>query len=164
MREYSVMGQGLTVAGATTLALIIPLAGCTIELVRAWVSQNANATSAQVPIEIGTKVVTSGVTMTGNTPVKLKSSDPISLIVSGTTGGQGTAGINASAEGTVANTAKYFDNFNALNGWNWLPSATLGETLQVNTQTALNGIYMKFTSAPPVLTNWTWGMTFREMG
>lgn len=162
MREYSVKGTSITVAGASTLVAINPAAGQTIEIVRAWCSQNANATSAQVAIEMGLKA-TAFSTLTGAAPQKIKSSDPVSLIVSGTAGAAGTAGINASAEGGGATTLLYPDNFNALQGWLWSPNFALGETYMVNSAAA-QAFYLKFSAAPATLNGWSFGVTYREIG
>jgi hypothetical protein len=58
MREYSVVGQSITTASAAvTLVCINPPATRVIEIVRAWVSQNANATSAQLGIQLNLKAI-----------------------------------------------------------------------------------------------------------
>ncbi len=162
MREYSVKASGITVAGATTLVAINPAAGQTIEIIRAWASQNANATSAQVAIELGFKASAFS-TLTSSAPQKIKSSDPASLIVGGTAGAAGTSGINATVEGAGVTTLLYPDNFNSLQGWLWVPSFALGETYMLNSAAAL-AFYMKFTTAPASLSGWSFGVTFRELG
>lgn len=162
MREYSVIGDNITVAGATTLVHINPPATRVIEIVRAWVSQRANATSAQVGIEMGLKASVFP-TLTSATPQKLKTSDAASAITGGTAGAAGTAGINASAEGAGATTPKYNDNFNALQGWLWTPSFTLGETYIISGADS-QAFYLKFSAAPPTLSGWSFGVTFREIG
>lgn len=162
MREYTVSAAGITVAGATTLVAINPAAGQTIEIIRAWCSQSANATSAQQRIEIGYKSAAFS-TLTSATPAKTKSSDPASLIVGATTGAAGTAGINASAEGAGAVSAIINDAFNVLVGYLWTPNFSLGETLMVNSAASAS-IYMRFPVAPASLTNWAFGMTYRELG
>jgi len=162
MREYTVKAQNITVAGASTLVFVNPGAARVIEIVRAWVSQSANATSAQCAIELGLKANVYP-TLTSATPQKLKTSDPASLITGGTAGAAGTAGINASAEGAGATTLLYPDNFNALQGWLWTPNLTAGESYIVSGADAL-GFYLKFTSAPGTLSGWSAGITYRELG
>jgi len=130
---YSVTGSNITVAGATTLISIRPGTTCSIEILRAWVSQNANATSAQVRIDAGTKVTAFG-TFTAATPAKTSLLDAISQITGGTAEAAGTSGINASAEGGGAFTSIYPDAFNALNGWLWVP--TPFETITLNAGSA----------------------------
>jgi hypothetical protein len=162
MREYIVSGSGLTVAGASTLVIINPLAGQTIEITRAWASQSANATSAQQRVELGLKSAAFG-TYVAATPAKTKSSDPISLIVGGTAGTAGQAGINASAEGAGATAAIVPDAFNVLVGYLWTPNFSLGETIMLNSAAAA-AFYMRFPVAPANLTNWTFGVAYRELG
>jgi hypothetical protein len=162
MREYTVKGQNITVAGASTLVAINPAANRVIEIIRAWCSQEANATSAQIAIELGLKASAFS-TLTSSAPQKTKSSDPASLITGGTAGAAGTSGINASAEGAGATTLLYPDSFNALQGWLWTPSISGGETYIVSGADSL-AFYMKFRAAPATLSGWTFGVTFRELG
>lgn len=165
MREYSVVGKNITLTGTNpiTLVAINPGASRVIEIVRAWVSQNANATSAQLGIELGLKA-TAFSTLTSATPEKLKTSDPVSLITGGTAGAAGTAGINASAEGGGTFTTKYPDAFNALNGWLWTPSFTGGESFIVSGADSLAAALRIHSTTPGTLTGWNFGMTFRELG
>jgi hypothetical protein len=162
MREYTVQGKNITVAGATTLVAINPPTGRAIEIIRAWCSQVANATSAQIAIELGLKASVFS-TLTSATPEKLKPSDPVSYITGGTAGAAGTAGINASVEGAGTHTTKYPDSFNALQGWIWQPSYTLGETFILSSADAL-AFALKFSAAPTTLSGWNFGVTFREIG
>lgn len=162
MREYSVVGKNITVAGATTLVAINPPSGRVIEIIRCWVSQIANATSAQVAIEMGFKASAFS-TLTSATPEKLKPSDPISYITGGTAGAAGTAGINASAEGAGTHTTKYSDAFNALQGWLWTPSQAFGESYILSSADSL-AFALKFSAAPATLTGWNFGVTYRELG
>jgi hypothetical protein len=162
MREYIVQGKNVTVAGATTLVAINPPTGRTIEIVRAWCSQIANATSAQVAIEMGFKASVFS-TLTSTTPEKTKPSDPVSYITGGTAGAAGTAGINASAEGAGTHTTKYPDAFNALQGWLWTPSFAGGESFILSSADSL-AFALKFSAAPATLTGWNFGVAFREIG
>jgi hypothetical protein len=161
MREYTVQGKNLTVAGASTLVAINPPTGRAIEIIRCWVSQVANATSAQVAIEMGFKA-TAFSTLTSATPEKLKGSDPVSYIVGGTAGAAGTAGINASAEGAGTHTTKYPDAFNALQGWLWTPSFAGGESYIISSADAV-AFALKFSAAPATLTGWNFGVTYKEL-
>lgn len=157
-REYVVAAAGTTVANqAVTFAWINPGTTASLEVLRAWLSQSANATSAQQRVQTNTQV-TAFPTMVGVTPAKLKLSDPSSAVASGT-GGAGTAGVNASAEGTGAKTVIMQDAFNVLNGWLWVP--TPPETHIVNASaTAGFGVHMPV--APTSLGNWAGGLVFRE--
>jgi hypothetical protein len=160
-RQYTVIGANITVANqAVTLVVINPLAGTVIEILRAWVSQHANATSAQQRILLGTKATAFG-TYTAATPLKIKTADPASGITGNTAGAAGTAGINASAEGAGALTTIIADAFNALNGWLWVP--TPGETLMFSAAQSL-AFVMQFPAAPTTLTGWNFGVTYAEIG
>lgn len=162
MREYIVQGKNITVAGASTLVFINPPTGRAIEIIRAWCSQVANATSAQVAIEMGLKA-TAFPTLTSATPEKAKPSDPVSYITGGTAGAAGTAGINASAEGAGTHTTKYPDAFNTLQGWLWTPSQNFGESFILSSADAL-GFALKFSAAPATLSGWNFGVMYREIG
>lgn len=163
MREYSVVGTNITIANAgVTLVAINPPANRVIEIIRCWVAQFANATSAQIGIAMGLKA-TAFSTLTAATPEKLKTSDPAAGITGGTAGAAGTAGINASAEGAGAFTVKYPDAFNALQGWLWTPSFTGGESLIVSGADSL-AFALKLQTAPATLTGWNFGVTYREIG
>ncbi len=161
MREYNVIGSNITIANAAvTLVHINPPAGRTIEIIRAWIAQFANASSAQIGVQLGFKA-TAFPTLTSATPEKLKTSDPASYITGGTAGAAGTAGINASAEGAGTFTPKYSDAFNALQGWLWTPSLIGGESFIMSGADSL-AFAMKLQAAPATLTNWNFGVTYRE--
>lgn len=160
-REYSVSQAGATLANqAVTLAFINPLAGTVFEVLRAWVGQSANATSAQQRVQLNTQV-TAFPTLVSATPAKLKTGDPASGIVGGTAGAAGTAGTNASAEGAGAKTVIWPDAFNVLNGWLWVP--TPREVIGVQAAAAA-GFGLHLPVAPTTLTNWTFGVIFSELG
>ena len=162
-REYSLNAQAQTVVAAPQMTFLNPpaggVAGAGAELIRAWASQNANATSAQQGVRIGTKL-TAFPTMVGSTPSALKVTDPASKFVSGV-GGAGTAGINSSANGAGAEVGIYPDNFNVLNGWLWVATPT--ETVQVMPG-GTSGIFTQFVGTPGTLTAWAFGVIFRELG
>lgn len=162
MREFSISAGGVTVAGATTLIFINPSAApnMNLEFLRFWIGQSANATSAQQRAQLETQV-TAFPTLTGATPTKLKPADPnASVIASGTAGAAGTAGTNASAEGAGGKTAVLDDTFNVLNGWLHIP--TPPET-RVMPAGSLSGLGLFFPVAPGTLTNWAFGLIFREV-
>lgn len=161
MNEFSVGGSNLTVAGATTLVFINPAAApnVNLEIMRCWVGQSANATSAQQRIELETQV-TAFPTLTSATPAKLKRASAASVITGGTAGAAGTAGINASAEGAGAKTAILDDAFNVLNGWLWVP--TPRETIVMPAGSA-SGFGLFFPTAPATLTGWTFGVNYAEV-
>ncbi len=160
MREYSVSVGGITLVNAVvTLAFINPSATIGVEILRCWVSQSANATSAQQRVQLVTQV-TAFPTLTSTTPAKLKLSDPASGITGGTAGAAGTAGTNASAEGAGAKIVLLNDAFNVLNGWLWLP--TPSETIILGAGAA-SGFGLYFPVAALTLTNWTCGIIYREI-
>ena len=159
-REYVVSVGGITLANqAVSLVFINPGTGQSLEILRCWASQSANATSAQQRIQTNTQV-TAFPTVTSTTPGKLKLSDPVSVIVGGTAGAAGTCGTNASAEGAGAKTVLHNDAFNVLNGWLWVP--TPPETIVMNAS-ASAGFGLHFPVAPATLTNWAFGVVFREL-
>lgn len=160
-REYIVSAAGITLANqAVTLAFINPLAGTVIEILRCWVGQSANATSAQQRVQLNTQV-TAFPTLTSTAPAKTKTGDPASGIVGGTGGLAGTSGTNASAEGAGAKTVGPQDAFNVLNGWLWVP--TPRETYMIQAAAAA-GFGLHLPVAPATLTNWAFGVTFAELG
>jgi hypothetical protein len=135
MREFSISSGGQTVAGATTLVFVNPATAVNpnLEFLRFWVGQSANATSAQQRIQLETQA-SAFPTLTAATPVKLKPSDPnASVITGGTAGAAGTSGINASAETRV------------------MPASFA------------QGLGLFFPVAPATLTNWAFGLVFREI-
>lgn len=160
-REYVISVGGITVANqAVTLIFINPGTTASIEILRCWVSQSANATSAQQRVQLVTQV-TAFPTLTSTTPGKTKLLDPASAITGGTAGAAGTCGTNASAEGAGTKTVLANDAFNVLNGWLWVP--TPAETYIMNASAA-SGFGLHLPVAPATLTNWSCGLVYRELG
>jgi hypothetical protein len=161
-REYTVGALNVTTTGAVDLAQTFVNPGTTqsLEFLRAWASQAANATSAQQSVALRTQV-TAFPTLTSATPRKLKLLDPISQITGGTAGAAGTAGVNASVAGAGTKSEVINDNFNVLNGWLWVP--TPAETIIMNASAA-SGFGMYFPVQATTLTSWSFGLTFRELG
>lgn len=162
MREFTVPMVGSTVAGATTLVFVNPAAAPNpnIEFLRFWAGQYANATSAQQSIQLVTQT-TAFPTLTSVTPQKTKPADPnVSVIIGGTAGAAGTAGVNASAEGGGTKTVVHADAFNVLNGWLYVP--TPAET-RIMPAGFAQGQGLFFPVAPATLTLWTAGCTYREV-
>ena len=158
---YTVTFSNVSVAAqaTTTLVFINPGTNATIEILRCWVSQRANATSNQQGIQLSTQV-TSFPTLVSATPAPTSPIDQASKITGNTTGAAGTCGVNASAEGAGGKTVLYADNFNVLNGWLWVPTPL--ETITFPGGSAL-AARTKFTAAPTALSNWTFGITYREL-
>lgn len=160
MREYVVSVGGITLANqAVTLVFINPGTTQSIEILRCWVSQSANATSAQQRVQLVTQV-TAFPTLTSTTPGRLKLIDPVSVIAGGTAGAAGTCGTNASAEGAGTKTVLINDAFNVLNGWLWVPTPL--ETIIMNAGAA-SGFGLHLPVAAATLTNWSFGVVFREL-
>jgi len=166
MREYIISAGGITLANqAVTLVFVNPAAGpsSTLEFYEAWASQSANATSAQQRVQLVTQV-TAFPTLTSATPAKLNLGDPSSVITGGTAGAAGTSGINASAEGAGTKTVRWEDAFNVLNGWHWGPFP-VGASPCIRLRAGeASGFGLHFPVAAATLTNWAFGLCFREIG
>lgn len=161
-REFNVSLGGATVTGSTTIVFLNPKAApnFNIEILRWWIGQSANATSAQQRVQLVSQI-SAFPTLTAATPASLKRADPnVSILVGSTTGAAGTAGVNSSAEGTGTQTQISDDTFNVLNGWLMVP--TPPETIIAPAGYA-SGIGMKFPVAPSTLTNWSFGCQYREV-
>jgi hypothetical protein len=159
-REYTISAAGITVVGATTLVALRPPTNCAIEILRMWINQSANPTSAQQRIEWGRQVAAFQ-TLTAATPNKHKEGDPISQIVGGTGLAVGTCGVNASAEGAGVKTPIGHDAFNVVSGHLWLPGPD--ETI-ILSPSGTSAFYLYFPVAPATLTDWSFGLTFKEIG
>lgn len=159
---YSVTMQNQTIAADATLVIIhtdstLATGGSTIEIMRAWVGQQASETSDQLGIMIAQKASAFG-TYTSTTPVGHFIGGRVSGIVGGTSGAEGTAGTDASAEGAGTVTPIIYDGFNNLNGWLWVP--TPEERIIVPSDTA---IILKIVGTPAALGNWSAGITYHEL-
>lgn len=156
---YTIPATNITLANqAVTLVFVNPGTTCSLEILRAWASQAANATSAQQRVQLSTQV-TAFPTLVSQAPVTDAILDQASQITGGTSGAAGTSGINASAEGGGAKTVRYPDAFNVLNGWLYIP--TPAETM-IFSAGGSAGLGLHFPAAPTTLTNWNAGIAFRE--
>lgn len=164
-REYIIPATNVTVANQAVSAVFVQAPSAApivaLEMLRAFASQSANATSAQQRIQLSRQVSTFP-TLTSQAPVQLKGSDPASKITGATSGAAGTSGINASSEGAGGKTIIYGDAFNVLNGWLWVP--TPYETMIESAQATAEGFGLVLPAAPATLTNWNFGLVFREVG
>lgn len=164
MREFSLGGDGLTIANAAvTLLGYLPPAAPTsnIENLRAWASQQGSATSAQQRIQVVSQVSAYPTVVTA-TPRPLKFGDATVSILAGVAGAltAGKCGINASAEGAGGKTVFFGDNFNVLNGYLWV--ATPRETNVMPASSASSwGLFLPAAAAS--LTNWACGVNFGEV-
>lgn len=163
-RSYVITSDNQTIIANATLVFINPKttgAGSGIEIIRCWVSQRANATSAQIGVRIHSQVSTFPTLLT-TTPIPLdQASNIASGIVGGTAGAAGTAGVNASAEGAGTQTQLYSDNFNALNGWLYIP--TPEERIRFGVSATAAGFGLKIVGTPASLTGWSWGVVYNEV-
>ena len=132
----------------------------TLEVLRMYLSQSGTTTSAQQDVQVYTQVTTFP-TLTSVSLSPLSSLDPASKIVGSTTGAAGTAGVNASGEGTGAKTVIWADNFNNLNGWLWV--ATPAETYKLANGQA-NGFGVGVVTTPSSVASWSGGIVYRELG
>jgi hypothetical protein len=163
---YMATTTNVSVANANpvTLMFLNPKAAASaasLEILRCWVSQAANATSAQQRVNIHTQPTsfpTLVATATVVTPLG-GANDGASTLTLTTTGAAGTIGSNASAEGAGTKTIILADDFNVLNGWLYV--ATPPETI-IQPAASASGIGLSFPAAPTTLTNWSWGITWRE--
>jgi len=160
-REYTISAGGITLANQpVTLIGIRPNTNCALEILHMWISQSANATSVQQRVECGLQVSTYP-TVVAATPAKLKQGDPVSQITGGTALAAGTCGINASAEGAGAKSPIVQSAFNAVNGWDWQP--TPDETIVLSPASA-SSFYLYLPVAALTLTNWAFGLVYKEIG
>lgn len=159
-REYAVSAGNVTLAGASTLVFLRPPATASLEILRLWVSQHANVTSAQQRVQVVSQV-SAFPTLTAQAPAKLKGEDPASKVTGGTDGAAGTAGINASAEGAGAKSVIFEDAFNVINGWLWVP---MPEERLILPASWASGLGLHFPATPGTTSGWTFGMIFKELG
>jgi hypothetical protein len=161
-RQFAVSDAGVTIeSGDITLVFINNDAAPaqTLEFLRAWVGQSANATSAQQRVELATQV-TAFPTLTSATPQALNFGEAVSNIVGGTAGAAGTAGTDASAEGGGSVVSMWEDAFNVLNGWLWVP--TPNEVIRIRAGES-SGFGLRMPVAAGTLTNWAFGLVFGEV-
>jgi len=165
MREFSVSIGGSTLANqAVTLAFLNPASAPNpnIEILRYWIGQSANATSAQQRMQTVTQV-SSYPTLAGFTPAKLSRADPnASVLTSNTSGPMGSAGINATAENGGAKSIIDEDVFNVVNGGLWVPGPDERIILPANVSATGSGFGLFLPVAPGSLVNWAWGVRYRE--
>lgn len=169
MREFVlstfVSTLGSTVGSVTLLYLRASAApSMNIEVLRWWVGQSANATSAQQRVQYGFRG-TGFPTLNSLTATALKMQDPnASVLISSTVGSTaGITGVNATAEtttGTATYGTGYNDDFNVLNGWLMVP--TPPETM-INPAGHGSGLALVFPTQPGTNTSWGFGCIYREV-
>jgi hypothetical protein len=114
MRTYSVTMKQTAVTTAITLIQIKAGASNVLRVLRAWVSQSNQTSSAQLSVAILRK--TGAATVTSATPLLLDKGDA----ASGAVGGAAATGVNATVEGTNGDILVQA-SFSVLNGWLWVP-------------------------------------------
>lgn len=169
MREFVlstlINALGSNVGSVTLLYLRASAApSMNIEILRWWVGQSANATSAQQRIQYGFRG-TGFPTLAALTASALKMQDPnASVLISSTVGSTaGITGANATAEtttGTATYGTGYNDDFNVLNGWLMVP--TPPETM-INPAGHGSGVALVFPVQPASINTWGVGVIFREV-
>ncbi|HJT77676.1 MAG TPA: hypothetical protein VJ739_10790 [Gemmataceae bacterium] len=165
MREFIIPGENITVANnnPVSLVMVMPAAAPSVnlEILRCFVSQAANATSAQQRVEHTTQVAAFPTTAVSTNPVSLKRADPNASVIAGAaTIAAGKSGINVGTEGAGTKTSIWAEAFNVLNGYLYVP--TPAETM-VYPAGSLSAYDLQFPAAPAALTNWNVGVTFREV-
>jgi hypothetical protein len=166
MCEFAISFDALACAGTFTLIFVQPAAAVnpTLEFLRYWVGQSANATSAQQRIQIETQVSSWPTAMSSAVVSKLKPQDPNASIITGASSpALGQAGLVLSAnqiEGAGAKTLVWADAFNVLNGWLHVPTPPETRTLPPNF-TSGQGLFFPVT--PATTTGWSTGLCFREV-
>lgn len=164
-REYILPMNGVTLANqAVTLLYFQVMTAAPVVAVeprRVEISQSSGSTSVQQRVQFVTQVSTFP-TLTSQAPLKMKASDPVSLLTGGTAGAAGTSGINASAEGAGSKTVLMPTAFNQLNGFLWV--ATPDDTYIETPQATPHGFGVHFPTAPSNLTLWNAFMIIKEIG
>lgn len=163
-RRYILTAENLTLGTGSVLAAIQTAAagsaGAILAIERVEVTQNHNATSAQVRIALGTRNTSGTLTMTSTTPNPVVISGPASGIAGNTAPAGGTArcGTNSSADsgGTYADT--YYVNPNNQGGFLWIP---IPEHKLIVPPSTL--FVVRFMAAPGDTAGWTLSVWYDEV-
>ena len=162
MSVYSVVMNNQTIIASADLVIIhtdstLASGGSNIRILRAWCSQNETETSQQLGIQLCLQASAFG-TYTATTPAPHFIGGRVSGIAGATTGAEGTAGTDASANAAGTKTPLLVDGFNNLNGWLWVP--TPEERIIVPLDTA---IVLAMIGTASTLTGWNAGITYEEL-
>lgn len=162
-RRYVLSGENLTLGTGNVLAALQSAAagnaGAIIAVERVEVTQNHNATGAQVRIAVGQRDTAGTLTLTSATPNPLVLGGPASGITGGTNGlTAGKCGVNSSADsgGTYTNT--YPVNPNNLGGFAWLAVPEQKMILPPSTL-----FVVRFLAAPGDTAGWTVSVWYDEL-
>jgi hypothetical protein len=162
MSVYSVVMNNQTIIASGDLVIIhtdstLATGGSNIRILRAWCAQTATETSEQLGIQLALQASAFG-TYTATTPAPHFVGGRVSGITGATTGAEGTAGTDASANAAGSKTPIVVDGFNNLNGWLWVP--TPEERIVLPADTA---IVLAMIGTATTLTNWSAGITYEEL-
>jgi len=162
-RRYVLSGENLTLGTGSVLAALQSAAagnaGAIIEIERVEVSQNHNASTAQVRIVLGARDTAGTLTVTSATPNPLVIGGPASGIAGGTSPlTAAKSGVNSSADsgGTYTNT--YPCNPNNQGGFLWQPVPEHKLILPPSTV-----FVVRFLTAPGDTAGWTVAVWFHEV-
>lgn len=155
MKDQTIIASSDMVAIHTDSTLAT--AGSNIRILRAWCSQGTVEVSEQLGIQLCLQASAFG-TFTSTTPTPHFLGGKVSGIVGGTTGAEGMAGTDASANAAGTKTPIVVDGFNNLNGWLWVP--TPEERIVLPADTA---IVLAMIGTAATLTNWYAGITYEEL-
>ncbi len=154
-RKYVLSGENLTLGTGSVLAALQSAAagnaGSILEILRVEVSQNHNATSAQVRLVQSKRDTVGTLTVTSATPAPLVLGGP----ASGSTGGTSPltvakCGVNSSADSGGSYTDTWPVNPNNQGGYLWIP--TPEERILVPPSTVY---VVRFVAAPGDTAGWT---------
>jgi hypothetical protein len=162
MSVYSVIMNNQTIIASADMVIIhtdstLATGGSNIRILRAWCGQTATETSEQLGIQLALQASAFG-TYTATTPAPHFVGGRVSGITGATTGAEGTAGTDASANAAGTKTPIIVDGFNNLNGWLWVP--TPEERIVLPADTA---IVLAMIGTATTLTNWSAGITYEEL-
>ena len=162
MSVYSVTMQNQTIIASSDMVVLrtastVTSRASTVEILRAWCSQNATETSEQLGIQLALQASAFG-TFTSTTPTPHFVGGPASGLTGSTSVAAASAGTDASSNSGGSKTPIVYDGFNNLNGWLWVP--TPEERIIVPTDTA---IVLAMVGTATTLTNWNAGITYREL-
>jgi hypothetical protein len=163
-RRYILSAENVTLGTGSVLAAIQTAAagsaGAIIAIERAEVSQNHNASAAQVRIVMGTRNTAGTLTMTNTTPAPVVLGGPASGIAGNVAPAGGTArsGTNSSADSGGTYTDTYPVNANNLGGWGWVP---IPEHKLIVPPSTL--FVLRFAAAPGDTAGWTFTLWFDEI-
>jgi hypothetical protein len=163
-RIYTITASNATMITAVNVLSAIypvatpPAAGSVLKIKRVEISQNANATSAQVRAALS-KRTGGNLTVATFTPTPIMLGGAASAIagVAGTLAA-GKCGITGSGDATPTYIDIVTSTFNALNGWIYIP--TPEESIFI---TGAAAFVVRFLADPATLTGWNSTLTYEEI-